>query len=327
MSKPIDWLSKQKWQILDKFDEKRGVYFATDEFIHRFVYFGELGYGLMSFFPYLNYLANVKRIEIETCGPIGSSAFFYFSSKHTELPISTVPGLGDRATAIQALKLNNYKSFFSPRTMTPSHLLASDETMCWRGLEGGRIQPHHGGYLNLNYEFNQSFSPTIEECLQKDYLLVNIKNHYNWNNNSIPNFYGENEILELNQLARNNGLHLYINDVQVPLEDSEIGIENRLKEKYGDLQDVLFLSEFYKDEENLSERTKIQFQFMQKAKRVYASQGGNAALSVINNRNVTVLMRGGFDWPDYVNLSQAYSTNIEFIYEIGQSKSFLNSQF
>ncbi len=325
MNKTLDWASIKKWQLLDKLDKKRGIYFATDEFIHRFAYFGELGYGIMSFFPFLNFIASIKKIEIETYGPIGSSAFFYFSNKHTELPINTVPGLGNRDTAIQVAKMNGKKAFFSPRTMTPSYFLQSDDSMCWRGLDGGRIQPHHGGYLNLDYNFKILLSPTIEKWLQKEYILVNIKNHYNWNNISIPNFYNYDDIFKLSKLAMKRGQYVYLNDVQIPIEDSEIGFKNDLKEKCGSLRNILFLSDFYANEKSQAERTKIQLRFMQKAKHVYASQGGNAALSIINNRNVTVLMRGGFDWPDYVDLSRKYSTKTEYVYDIQQSNSFLNS--
>ncbi len=325
LTKPIDWLSKRKWQVLDKIDERKGIFFATDQVPQRFAYFGELGYGLMSFFPYLNYLASIRGMKIETYGPLGSSAFFYFSSNHTELPLNTVPGLGDRATIKQVFKMIGNQSFFSPRTMSPSYILSSDESLCWRGLENGRIQDHNGGYLKLSFKEKRVVSSSINELLQKNYILVNLKSHFNWNNDLIPNFYQKHEIFELIRLARKTGQYLYINDVVVTLEESEIKFEHNLKGFYRDTPNVVFLSDIYQKEKSLADKTRTQILFMQNAKHIFASQGGNAALSIINNRNVTVLMRGGFDWPDYVKLASAYSTNTEFVYEVGQSKSLLNN--
>lgn len=48
-------------------------------------YFGELGYELVLYTPYIHYLHKLGKLA-RTIGPPGSGAFNYFSANHTELP-------------------------------------------------------------------------------------------------------------------------------------------------------------------------------------------------------------------------------------------------
>lgn len=48
-------------------------------------YFGELGYELQLYSPYIYYLNNLGKLR-RTVGPRGSAAYNYFSPNHTELP-------------------------------------------------------------------------------------------------------------------------------------------------------------------------------------------------------------------------------------------------
>ena len=47
-------------------------------------YFGELGYELVLFTPYINYLHSIGKL-VASVGPRGSSPFMYFSPNHTEV--------------------------------------------------------------------------------------------------------------------------------------------------------------------------------------------------------------------------------------------------
>ncbi|MEN9394980.1 MAG: hypothetical protein RL362_1201, partial [Bacteroidota bacterium] len=63
----------------------------------RFAFFGELGYGLICFFPFLYYVTKREGIKLKTIGLKGSVPFFDdFSCDHIELDIQQGDCWGSR---------------------------------------------------------------------------------------------------------------------------------------------------------------------------------------------------------------------------------------
>jgi hypothetical protein len=66
---------------------------------HLFCFFGEFGYGLTTWLPYLNQVSEESGIQFRTCGLPGSTPFFSnFSKEHTEIQIKSLDEMGNSAT-------------------------------------------------------------------------------------------------------------------------------------------------------------------------------------------------------------------------------------
>ncbi|KAK9863173.1 hypothetical protein WJX84_011002 [Apatococcus fuscideae] len=79
-------------------------------------YFGELGYELVLYSPYIYYLHILGKLK-RTLGPPGSSAFNYFSPNHTELPFGRrfCPGLYSNKNAHAAIADFRFDEWVPPQ--------------------------------------------------------------------------------------------------------------------------------------------------------------------------------------------------------------------
>ncbi len=321
--KSIDYLARQKWRLLDFHDKRNGIQFCTTSVPTRFGFFGELGYGLLSFLPYLNYLVNMQNRYVETFGPVGSAPFFYFSKRHTELDIVSVPGWGNREVGKRLMAYAEDQPIFVPRAIKPCGVFAEKE-LSW---EIGDLGSFSGqwNYLNLELDPPVELSIQAKQLLQSEFCILNLKRYFNWGNREIPNFYSVDEILKLADFCLDHQMLLLVNDHNPGIQASEIPIDSTPFAKLAEMREnIVLLSEILSENQELEIRTAIQLFFLGRAQRVFATQGGNGILSIICNRNVTLLMRGGFDWPDCVSTARRYGTNLEVLYEINQSKIFQN---
>ena len=69
-----------------------------------------------------------------------------------------------------------------------------------------------------------------------------------------------------------------------------------------------------------AEQNELQFSLLSGAEHIFATQGGNAAIALVLGKCVSILMRGGLDYPDYMSLAKIYGTKVEVVYEIEHFK-------
>ena len=150
--------------------------------------------------------------------------------------------------------------------------------------------------------------------------MVNIKEHFNWGNTEIPNFYFLDEIREIAAQAEATGSYVLINRFPAPKEQENIEAPAVDFRELRALDHVIDLAPIYGKASNLTEANEIQISFLLNAERVFATQGGNAALSISCSRKVTVLLRGGHDYPALVSLARRYNTELEFVHSAFQAK-------
>lgn len=62
-----------------------------------FGFFGELGYGLTSFWPYLAWLSYEQKVPVRTAGLPGTTAFVPFSIEHHEVDVPRADSRGGRS--------------------------------------------------------------------------------------------------------------------------------------------------------------------------------------------------------------------------------------
>lgn len=272
----------------------------------RFAFFGEFGYGLQCWQPYLKHLKTKEIGPIRTAGPIGSSPFYSFSDDHLELD---APFLDSWGTIRELVAV---RDAMPERMIAPSNELPRHLNVCGIEWRHGDI---HCDLPNENYSPLELESDNYDRVTPEAYVVVNIKDYYNWGNAAIKNFYGPVDLAEIGRYCLKHDFTLVLNRFPSEPEDSSsyFALDPLQHLKTLGVR-TLDMAVLYGKVNNASERNRLQINCLVNAERVFATQGGNAPLSIICNRHVSIIMRGGFDYPDFMFLSKVYSSNVDVAY-------------
>lgn len=274
----------------------------------KFGFFGEFGYGLISWLPYLKFLSE-NGVAIHGLGLKGTDCFWNFAASFTTVDIPS----GDRWGSRKELK-NAKKSFSGSKIIAPVNRWTtglSVNGLAWENPELHRM-------LKTNC-YSRLKPEALDPDIGSPYVVINFKNYFNWGNPDIRNFYSLAELVSLVKLIKDAGLVPVLNRFPAPIEtdslyfsDSENGVKELIDAGAVDM------AAKYQQYSTLAERNKLQVGLLKESIHIFATQGGNAALALITGASVSVLMRGGMDYPDYCSLAKIYGSKIEIAYEIRQ---------
>lgn len=289
-----------------------------------FGYFGELGYGLVQYLPFLNFLSSRLERPIVTASVQGSSPFFNFSDNHLELDVVPMGGhyghLEDVIDASRALPAES--KLFAPHDR-PGSIELPQIPARWETSQIERNNIGLSDYKNLEYGLEEvaEIDPLLDEI--GPYVLISLKRHFNWGNPDIPNFYSPDEVSEIVETATRRGFHVLLNQFPAPVEATSTPAGAFDFSRLERLPGVTNLAEVYTD--NLASNNAWQLRLLRRASHVFASQGGGGILAGICNPSVTILMRGGKDWPLFQSIFHRYGTKGELIFELSQSTWLRNN--
>jgi len=283
----------------------------------RFGFFGEFGFGLALWLPYLNYLKSRGLKPIKTCGPVGSRPFYYFSDDHVELPVPTLNGWGDEKILLKVRKQINER-LVCPSSGVERSLRVDAEQWLSNHLE--RRSPMVN-YSPLSFDCN----PLTE--LPRRYCVVCVKDYYNWANTEIRNFYNAEDVGRIAETCAKHGIYCVLNHFPEQRDkfniytDAEIVTEDIKK-----LPNVIDLADVYATSHKADIRNGVQLRALRHAQVVFASQGGNGILALTVAPVSAILMRGGFDYPTLDFLRTAYERPCSFAYEATDIIAWAESQ-
>lgn len=268
---------------------------------YRFGFFGELGYGLSVWWPYLNYISAEFNIKLKTIGLPGSKVFVKeFSKDHIEIEIPQGDMWGDKTN------LTDFN--IQDQAVLPSQ----KGKITIEGKEWVTNSMHV--FYDDRYYKILNFSNSALVSSFKDFIVINIKNHYNWGNTSIQNFYLKEDIVQICETYKD--CKIYLNAPKFWKEPYTIYFDSNFNDLIKKYDNLVSLDEEYSKCKNYNEVNLMQISILQNASIVFATQGGNAVLSILCNPNVKILMRGGEDYPDYVSLARIKKSKIKIGYEV-----------
>lgn len=298
-----------------RFIPARGVIDHRPAF--RYGFFGELGYGLIGWLPYLKYVS--QRIgPIKTAGLPGTKPFWEFSSDHIEVSIDQADMWGDRSSALLAAEfLDGSEYLVAP--VTANGYKAFDFALnghTWISLE------LHRNITGENYSPLALPRGSLEHLkfVRKPFVVINVKNYFNWGNTDIPNLYTADDIADIISVCESRGFSVALNRFPASRESTNIYLEDDYLKGVLMRSNVIDMLPIYAELESTADRNRLQTNTISSAEHVFASQGGNAVLALTCNQSVTVLMRGGYDYPDYTSLARIYGSDLDLIYEVKQSR-------
>lgn len=304
-----------KLRLFESYSSLKRVRFRVDNDIDperiRFGFFGEFGYGLIGWQPYLNFLAD-QNIPIKSMGLTGSTPFWNFSQDHIEVDLPQGDGWGEPKISLNAMKyLSKKEILVVPDSFSYRLINVSGHQWVSNSLHKSISNQN---YLPLNLR-NEKKLDLCGEC----YAVVNVKNYFNWGLTDIPNFYLDHEYEKIYEFCSAQGMLLVLNRFPSASENSSTYFEESYIDTLAGRDNVVDMAEHYSKVDTQASRNLMQISLLQNAKHVFATQGGNAVLTLICSPDITILMRGGHDYPDYVSLSRLYGRKCEIIYEIDQS--------
>jgi hypothetical protein len=298
-----------------RFIPARGAIDHRPEF--RYGFFGELGYGLIGWLPYLKYLSQHIG-PIKTVGLPGTKPFWEFSSDHIEVSIEQADMWGNRSSGLLAAELLDGSEYLVA-PVTASGYKAYDFAVsghAWRSLE------LHRNITGENYSSLTFTQAPLEHLnfVRKPFVVINVKNYFNWGNTDIPNLYTADDIADIISVSGSRGLSVVLNRFPASRESTNIYLEDDYLQGVLMGSNVIDMMPIYAGLESIADRNRLQTNAISNAEHVFASQGGNAVLALMCNKSVTVLMRGGYDYPDYTSLARLYGSDLDLIYEVKQSR-------
>jgi hypothetical protein len=272
----------------------------------RFVFVGELGYGLISWMPFMNYISKSKDIKFKTLGLIGSGAFFSdFSKDHFEIDCIQGDMWGVNMHKIIADKYRNFEKLVFISNKIKLEIIDIE----WKFRDIHIDFKNNIHYLPLDFEIIKTHKDVLE------YVVINIKSYYNWGNSAIKNFYQFSEILEIIDFYY--PMKVILNNPKLPSEETNeyFEVETALKRIIDSRNNVITSDNLYKECQNIGEINVRQISLLKGAHSIFACQGGNAVLSIFCNKKTRVLMRGGFDYPDYESISYIKQVPLVIAYD------------
>ncbi len=278
----------------------------------QFGFFGEFGYGVISWLPYLKYLSECG-FKISGVGIQGQRPLWNFASEFTGLNIQAGDSFGsDFEIRLAKKMLGGGAKIIAPANERRYGLYVNGE-MWENPFLHQRIFVKN--YSRLTPDF-------IEPKIYEPYVVINFKNYFNWGNPDIVNFYVAKEISHIVNFFGKRNIKVVLNRFPSPLEATSIYTDDSeiLKDLCNDL--MIDMAPYYDELDTLDEKNALQFGLLKNAQHIFATQGGNAAISIVMGKNVSILMRGGSDWPDYKSLSEIYDVSIDIGYELNQFRVF-----
>jgi len=282
----------------------------------RFGFFGELGYGLLGWWPFIKHIQESGGFPVKTAGLPGSGAFLQFSADHLEIDVATGNMWGSRSQLIQAAK-----HIDEPLLVAPLHARgpsAQPMTVNGRVWKHNTIHqlPVESNYAPLAFSATEHLACGIRDT---PYVLVNHKDYFNWGNTSITNAYSTSDLVLIRDWADRNGFVVLYNRFPAPNEPSNLYFDTSKLDSLVSSAGFIDLGPIYGDLETLTERNRLQLAYMLEARHIFATQGGNAVISLMSRTPTTVLMRGGFDYPDYLGVSNLYEVDLSVVYDLSHS--------
>ena len=270
-----------------------------------FAFFGEFGYSLLAWIPYLKFLKEKTPHRIHTHGGNGSTSFYNFSDSHKEHDSKYYEHTHGNLNKYIKLEKKVGKKLIFPSNQTQRVIRIN-------GFEWENKKDRSDIKTNTYSPLSHATHPLPNE-ISKPFVVVNNKNYYNWGNSAIVNFFKNIELYKIAEQLNSTGLTLIYNEFPDGLDEENQYVDNLVDFK--DCSNVFDLRETYKNITDPNERNRLQLSLYQNSKFVIAVQGGNAVLPLTCKKDTYILMRGGFDYPFYKSLEKIYGCQSECFYE------------
>lgn len=276
-----------------------------------FCFFGEFGYGLTTWLPFLNQVSRETNIKMTTCGLSGSAPFFSnFSINHTELNTKSLDEMGNSAVNGKISKLYREikKRFPSQKVIFPTPGIKLNGRT-WRNTTlHMKFDAACGDFRGLP-SLRQPSETVGSKSSRR--IVINIKDYHNWQNDAIQNYYTEEDLMKI--VKNHQDDEIIFNYPSLPKEDSSSGY---FSVHLPSGPNIKSSESVYEGCQSIGDINEKQIALLSSADVVYATQGGNAILSILCAKEIKIIMRGGFDYPDFTYLGNKLQKKVDIFFEL-----------
>ena len=270
----------------------------------RLCFGGEFGYELLSWLPYLNFVAHETGVRLKTCSRPGSSALYAFSSDHIELPFTWRPHRFGTAESDRAFSEAFEEEVVTPRRSTRKRLYE----LSLGGLDWDH-QFIHQRLTARNYRPLSLSGSEIDFLPKGPVAVINNKDFDNWGNRDpgLREAFMSEQLVELRNQLLDLGYFVVYHPFHEPVVEDRFAIKDEGIFSSGrtlDMRDV------YASAADARDVMRLQLGLYQAAQLVVCPQGGNSFLPIMLGKTTLVLSTSG-RLVEYQDLARVYGADVQ----------------
>lgn len=275
----------------------------------RLGFYGEFGFFLVNWLPYLNYIKQ-QGIHLKTVGPVGSAPFYYFSDDHIELdcPHSAVSFGTKKGNAYIQTKIDEI--LVAPcKSHSPNVSYHDIKFLCNKT----HATPNRKNYCPPKIGGNDPSIAIFPELKPDTYVVISNKTYVNWGID-MENYFKADEVERLIDLITSYNLHVVFNNYgdndanDLTAEKAANKINANQKKGIYSAQEAYSTDRTVKNEQQIA--------LLKNAKFLVSVQGGGSYLASIFGKPNYVLQRAGMDYNNLKTLSENYNTKLRMFYHV-----------
>jgi hypothetical protein len=277
----------------------------------RFCFAGEFGYELISWIPYLNYLATTRGLSIKTASRPGSALFYKFSKDHQELTTEDIGNMWGSPKTYRSLAVR----FPGELIVHPGPDMINRRRICVDGTEW-EVKNIHAKLDARNYLMPDlsTIRAPLPFSTGRKIVVINNKYFLQWSDQfkAPVNFFSRADLLELRGLFRRHGYFVVYNHFVEKTSHDEFW---QLDDEgiFGEDGESFDLRTSYRQITSPGERNELQISLYNAAEFVLGPQGGNLYLPAFVHRPLYIVMQAGI-YLDYLELGRLGQMPVEVFY-------------
>jgi hypothetical protein len=270
-----------------------------------FCFGGEFGYELLSWLPYLRYVATTKDVRLRTCSRPGTAALYSFATEHIEVPFTWRPDKHGSEEASQA-----FRRWFGDAAVFPTGIVKKKA----QDFSIAGVQWHH---QDIHSRLTAAHYKPLELVVGEAEFLPSGRRVAVINNKDFDNWAAEDKLLResfdardlerLRQALVSAGYFVVYHrfDEPVPEERFELR-DDTIFRRPGSLD----MRDLYRD--NDARRVmELQLQLYRSAELAVCPQGGNSFLPIMSNTRAMILSKARARLIEYQDLARLYDTRVD----------------
>lgn len=280
--------------------------FAVDELEGRVLCFGgEFGYEILSWLPYLDFVAHETGASIRTCSRPGSSLLYTFAAEHTEMPFSWRPesfGTDESDAA--------FRRRFGDRAVTvrgPWRSTLQDVTLGGIRWEHQRIHDRRTTPNFRRLELPTPPAPFVPDGAP--IAVINNKSFENWGNRDpkLRESFDREGLIAMRDALRGNGYFVVYHRFEEPVPEDRFALDDA---GLFDGEGSLDMRDVYASCASPGEVMERQLGLFAAASLAVCPQGGNSFLPILQSTPTLVLSTRG-RLVEYQDLADLYGTTVD----------------
>lgn len=270
-----------------------------------FCFGGEFGYELLSWLPYLRFLAHDAGLPLRTCSRPGSRLLYDFSEDHIEVPFRWRPDQNGTEESARA-----FRAMFGDRAVFPA---SGGRKVVQDFRVGGYRWEHQDVHARLTAQNYRIYEPEarVASFLSTDapVAVINNKDFDNWfaTDPQLRESFDASMLRRLRDALHAAGFFVVYHRFDEPVPENRFPLDDA---GIFDAPFTLDMREVYAGEEPEAVM-RLQMELYSAASLAICPQGGNSFLPIMSRTRAMILSKARTRLVEYQDLASLYDVRVD----------------